>query len=390
MRHKGLKHNPITTLIAICLFAVAGCANTPHELNASPSITQADLLSGQALFDTKNTPMSMPDDDVMKLSATMRDYLEHNIPQEASQRQKLFRLLSLMFSGGNLGISYNPSQTLTAEDTFISGSGNCLAVSYLFASMAEELGLTPEFQNVAIPPLWGIENDIIYKYRHVNVKVRLPNKKVYVVDVDLKNNLPTYKTNRISRNNAVAQYYSNRGAHYLGEKDMLKAFLYFKKAIHIDPSQAEFWSNLGVLYTKSDENEYAESAYLTALSMQHDNLTTIGNLASLYGRMGKDDLKVKYQALAAHHNNKNPYLRYVKAAADYKKGNYKSSLEHIKWAIRAERDEPKFYTLLAEIYEETGEEDKAQSATKKSQKVAEKIKALTAHKNMKVRFYSKN
>lgn len=390
MKQTGHRHKSIRTIIGLYLFAVAGCAHGPDLAKVQPSIGQDELLSGAILFDSNINTADLPDDDVMKVSEAMRNYLYHHIPKTASKREKLIKLVTLMFAQGNLGITYDPAQTLTAESTFKSGSGNCLGVSYLFSSMAKELGLTTYFQNVAIPPRWGMQDDTLYKYRHVNVEVPLSGHRSYIVDVNLKANLPTYKTKRISEKSAVAQYYSNKGAKYLAKKDFLNSFLYFKKAIITDPTQADFWTNLGVLYSQTENLKYAESAYQTALALQANNLTTISNIATLYGKMGLDDLNAKYKSLAKRETNKNPYLRFIQALDDFENGDYSNSLSNLTWAIRHEKDEPKFYTLLAQIYEKTNQPEKAQSAILKSQKIAEKLKRIVAGRGMRIRLYSSN
>ena len=391
MRQRGNTHRRIMSIIALCLFAVASCSHEqPIGIQIQPSIAQAELISGKALFDPQVTNQTLPEENVMGLSDAMRDYLNHHIPKKASKREKLSKLLFLVFSQGNLGITYDPSQTLTAEATFKSGSGNCLAVSYLFSSMAKELGLTTHFQNVAIPPIWGMQDDVIYRYRHVNVIVPLTHIKSYIVDVNWRNNLPIYETNRITEKNAIAQYYSNRGADYLAKGDSLNAFLYFKKAITISPDQAEFWSNLGVLYSRAGKYTYAESAYQTALILENDNLTTISNMASLYSKMGQSELQDKYHSLAERENNKNPYFRYIQASRDFEAGDYSNSLSNIEWAIKHEKNEPRFYYLLAQIYGKTDQPEKAQSATLEGKKIAEDLLHLLTDKSMRIKYYTKN
>ena len=391
MRQRGQRHSPISTLIILCLFAVAGCsAHIPDTIGIKSTVTEAELLSGESLFNSEDINTALPEARVMELSETMREYLRANIPEKASKKYKFNRLVMLMFAKGNLGITYDPSQTLTAENTFRSGSGNCLGVSYLFASMAKEIGLTVNFQNVKIPPMWGIENETIYRYRHVNVEVVLPGHVKYIVDVNLRNNRPTYNTNIISIKNAVAQYYSNKGGAFLAKNDALNAFLNFKKAITIDPSQAEFWSNLGVLYINNGKPDYAEAAYLKALERHSNNLTTFTNMSALYEKTGQIELWKKFRTLAERENNKNPYLRYIKASKYFEEGDYSSSLSHIKWAIGHEKDEPKFYHLMARIYVKTGHAQKADSATLQAQKVERRIIKLTADQNMRVRFFTRN
>ena len=386
MKQRRHRYNAKIFMVMICMVAVTGCATQKNTSFIQPALTEAEIISGKVLFDLSTTDMTLPDAGVMKLNSKMRDYLKQNISKSASKTQKLNKLLSLVFSKGNLGITYDRSQTLTAQGTFISGRGNCLGVSYLFSSLAREIGLTTHFRNVDIPPAWSLEEGIIYRYRHVNVEVSLPHNRTIIVDSDEVNNVPTYKANRISTENAVAQYYSNKGAVYLSKSNTLNAFLHFKKAISIDPSQAELWSNLGVLYSKEGKYDYAESAYQISLNLQNDNISTINNMAFLYGRMGKYDLRDKYSELAARQNNKNPYFRFIEANKAFKNGDYPGSLSHIEWAIKHEKYEPKFYKLLSQIYQKTDQPDKAAEATLKGEEAEEKIQRAIDNQGFRVKF----
>lgn len=389
MKQRSYAYNAKIVTIVVCMIAITGCASKSNSNIIQPSIAKADLLSGKILFDLNATDMTLPDAGVMKLNQKMRDYLDQNISRSASKAQKLNTILSLMFSKGNLGIVYDRTQTLTAQGTFVGGRGNCLGVSYLFSSLAREVGLTTYFRNVNIPPAWSLEEGIIYRYRHVNVEVPLPHHKAIIVDSDEVNNVPTYKANRISTQNAVAQYYSNKGAAYLTKNNTLDAFLYFKKAILIDPSQAELWSNLGVLYSKEEKYDYAESAYQTALNLQKNNLSTINNIATLYDKMEKFDLRDKYKQLAARKNNKNPYFHFIEAKKAFKTGDYPVSLSHINSAIKHEKNEPKFYNLLAEVYQKIGQLDKAAEATLKGQEAEDRIQRAIDQQPFRIKFRTK-
>lgn len=235
-----------------------------------------------------------------------------------------------------------------------------------------------------------MENDIVYKYRHVNILVELPHQTRYVIDVNMKNYLPNYKATRLSKKNVIAQYYSNKGAEYLADKDLVNAFRYFKKSIYIDPEQAEFWSNLGVLYSKAEKYDYAENAYKVALGKIHNDITTINNLASLYKKMGEHDLWQYYQSQVEAENNKNPYLRFIKANNNLDSGNYSEALSNIKWAIRRASKEPRFYYFLAKLYEEMGQSEDAKAATDKADSVSEENRLLIMDKALKIRYYAKN
>lgn len=376
-----LSNQKIIFLIVAVLF-LSGCSTLSSKNLNLTGISQADLLSGKALFGDQFTDISLPEDKVLKLSDGMVHFLDRYISKKASKVEKFRVLRSIVFSQGNLGMEYDQNLTLTAREAFRVGSGNCLAFSYLFASMARKLDLKVYFQNVAIPPEWSINNNLSYYYRHVNVGVKIPGHKTQVVDIDGARNKPYYKTKRLSERNVEAQYYGNIGVEYLIEKDNLNAFRYFIKAISLDSSQSEFWSNLGVLYRWAGKNDHAEAAYLISMGKRSDNYTSMNNLVSLYKLTGEKANEEKYRKLSQHHYNKNPYYRYFQALSALEEAQYDKSLSLIGMALKLKKKEPAFYYLLGDIYDKTEKPDQAREARAKGEKIEKNSKKKNKHRRI--------
>ena len=369
----------------LCVTVMSGCSHQLLKDSTPLKVSEAELLSGKGLFANQYANITLPEDKVLKLSDEMISFLDRYIPKDASKNRKFTMLRSIVFNKGNLGMEYNQALTLTARDAFRIGAGNCLAFSYLFASMARRVGLRVSYQDVDIPPEWRMNNKLSYFFRHVNVAVKLPRGQTFIVDIDSVRNKPYYQTKRLSERNVVAQYYENIGVEYLVKKDSLNAFRYFIKAISLDATQSEFWSNLGVLYRRAGKNDHAESAYLISLAKKNDNYTAMNNLVSLYQITEDKVREEKYRKLSQKHYDKNPYYRYFQAYSDYELGDYDASLPNIKWAINHKKNEPDFYYLLAKIYDETGDPERAKSVREKG----EKIEKSTFRKNHYQRTHKK-
>jgi Tfp pilus assembly protein PilF len=354
-------------VLAVCSLLL-GCAG-PLSMRPDPGLPSArELLSGVALFDEAVSPDELPDRDLLGLDQPMRNFVSQAItgPKD-SDSQVVRRLLRAMIRSGLLGLEYHEDLTLTAQEVFHSGGGNCLAFTNLFVAMAREAGLRVSYQQVDVPPAWSADENLLILNQHVNVLVhdtrRLgPTLDELVVDF----NTPWYRGNYpqwpVSDGFAEALFYNNLAVDALRESDARRAFVFFGKALRADPDVPALWTNLGVLYQRNELPDHAESAFRIALAKDANHKSAISNLAKLYEQRGLHELAAEYRERVRRHQEGNPYFHFFKAEQAALAGDFDAALALVDRAIRLRKDEHKFHFLRAEILARTGREEASRAS----------------------------
>jgi len=175
----------------------------------------------------------------------------------------------------------------------------------------------------------------------------------------------------IPDNRAFAQYYNNLGSKYLAGGMGSDSYRYFVKAVKIDPELSFAWSNLGVAYSRNNQIEAAEKAYMQALAINRGRddtsaMSVMSNLAKLYKRIGNAKRAAFYENEVASFRNKNPYYHFSIGKVAYENGRYEESVKDFKEAIRKKEDEHLFHFALALSYFKLGDIDDAEKSLKKA------------------------
>ena len=78
--------------------------------------------------------------EVLALSAEMREFLDSHVDRKATDSLKLRQLVSAIIDPSTFGLVYD-DRTRTAAGTFRARRGNCLSFSNMFVAMARDVGL---------------------------------------------------------------------------------------------------------------------------------------------------------------------------------------------------------------------------------------------------------
>lgn len=81
-------------------------------------------------------------------------------------------------------------------------------------------------------------------------------------------------------------YFNALGTCYYLKNDMIKASLFYNKAIDLDKDYAPAWNNLGVLFLKDKEDQKARDNFKKASDMSPFSATPRFNLAQIYLQYG--------------------------------------------------------------------------------------------------------
>jgi len=377
-------------LILSCLLGLLLSACTQQPVispNTAPTAI-SELLDGKTLIRAGySTGYVPPQENVLALSEEMHAFLELYVPSKGTRQQKLDALLYALMHKGILGIDYNPASTYTARDTFENQSGNCVGFSVLFVAMARELGLNVRFNNVEVPPVWGFQGKSTFLfYKHINSIVKLAHGVDKVVDINIQRYQHHYRQKKLSDNEALAQYYNNRGVDYLLAEDYASAFNYFRKGLSLDPEAEYIWSSLGTLYRRVGLLSDAETAYLQGLSFGSRNLVILNNLSHLYNAMGRYDIAERYNRRVQSARDSNPYYRFALAQKAFANNSYDEAMREIEFALKKKKREHQFWYLAARISDRLDGSEMADEYLQRAMELVEDQEVLDRYRATKLQF----
>jgi tetratricopeptide (TPR) repeat protein len=325
-----------------------------------PVLDKDELLSGAAfgVAPTVDPPISRA--QAFEVDGAMRAFVAARTGRARQERAKLFTLLDAMKDIDLFALDYAVTSTYTPPVTFREREGNCLSATMLFVLLAREAGLDVDYQLVSVPPTWSDAPDIIVVSSHVNALVKARNDRDYVVDFNEIAYDERFPSHEIGDNYVLALFYNNLGAEALIRKDNALSFRYFKAAIGADPSISAVWSNLGVLYARQGLDEYAEAAYLQALSGSARNRTALTNLVNLYEARGDHAAAEAYRERVRRYQDRNPYYHFALAERAYSEQRLDDALAAVNRALRLKGDEREFHHLRGMTYLALGRESEAE------------------------------
>jgi tetratricopeptide (TPR) repeat protein len=342
---------------------VGGCANTGPTPAGGP-VTAADL-AGVARLETTafGGPGDAPEVDVLALTDAMRRFADDTVRNLDNRHARLLALEEALFNPNDLKIEYT-GRTYTAAEAFATRAGDCLSLSNLFVALARYAGIEAHFQEVSRLYTFGRSQDheLFVVRHHINVTGPTGSGTDYVIDFTPDDPRDRTVAFRVPDTRARAQYYNNIAMEAFTAGDARRAVPWLKRAILTDPHVDFVWSNLGVVYGRSGSRAAAEAAYRVALRVNPEHLPTMANLSILYHAMGRTADAERLQRLVQHYRLKNPYYRLELADAAYRERRYEDALEHMRTAVRLQRDDAELQYALAKVYRTLGREHEARSA----------------------------
>jgi Flp pilus assembly protein TadD len=362
---------PSVVLRAILVCAVTlvlGCASAPPR-RAAAGITLDELRAGAAFGVEQDASALVRPEEVLAVSAEMRDFLETHVTRSAARVVRLQQLTHAIISGGSFRLEYDET-TRTASETFHARRGNCLSFSSMFVAMARHVGLNAHYEEVDTPPDWSLRNEAFVLNRHLNVLVDLGKEGERVVDFNIDDFRASYDKRTVSDARALAHYFNNMAVESMQRGETRSALSYFRRATDEDPLFSPAWTNLGILYVREGHPTYAEASYLQALTADAGDLVAMSNLASLYERRGDPERAALYRSEVIDHRQRNPYYRFQRAREAFLAQDYDGAIRHLKQAIRQKRNEDQFYFLLGMSYMKKGDDRTARRWLSQAEKVA--------------------
>ena len=310
-----------------------------------------------------------PDVDILAVTPEMEVFLEQYVLPYRDARTRFNMLTLAVVSSGVLGFHYNETRTLTASEAFETRSGNCIGFANLMVALARKSGLTAKYQEVRRMAEWSSRADTLLLVKHINVVISGPGFS-YVVDVSGLNFRSEAPTRLVSDAYAKTLFYNNIGAEALLKNELPTAWGYLAAATRFRSGASDPWSNLGVVYNRNGQVRDAETAYREAIRINSRDYSAMNNLYELY--LTEENLPAAEQL--AHkvdqYRRKNPYYLMKLGEIAAQEGDFETSIDLIKRALKKKDDDALLYFALAKTHFLSGNTMAANSSLGQARELA--------------------
>ena len=327
--------------VFVLLIALAGCAAPPP-----PAPPPDDGVFNDALFQPPSQPLDVS--RLFELTPAMRRYIAERIEPQLWRKAAPNALLDALYTQGELRLEYDAAQTRTAAEAFEARKGNCLSLVIMTAAFARELGLTVRFRDVLDRPAIEPNGDLTFVVGHVNLAMAggpgtlrpgSVDTTWLIVDFLPGQDLGRQQWREVNEGRIRAQFMNNRAAEELARGRVDDAYWWLRGARAQDPSFANLYNTLGVLYRHRGALPEAERALRAALALDPTNEHVAGNLAGLQVALGR--------APAVAEGPRPASSRYVEARRALDDGQLKQALLMLQGELGLTPRNPELHHLLA-------------------------------------------
>ncbi len=336
-------------------------------------------------FELKQQISIESEHEIFALNQQAKHFIRQTMQLMRRPEEKMKSLIHGVFDRSKMNLLYRGDANTVASDTFNNRSANCLSMSIMMYSLANEAGFDVKFQEVIVPEYWTRREGYTLLNGHINLKVSTKNANTafsfyrpsYQVDFDpqaARNSLPK---KMVSKQYVVAMFYNNKGAN----QDFDRAYVYFTEALKLKPTFQSAWINLGILYRHKGLFEQAEQAYKYALNIDDKSLTAWENLAHLYTYTNRQELAKTLFTKIQSQRKRNPYYHLTLGEQHYERKNWDEALAHFRRALALDRSRHEVYFGLAKVYFELGELERSERFLKQARTKADSRSLVSKYQN---------
>ncbi|MEO6138678.1 MAG: tetratricopeptide repeat protein [Luteimonas sp.] len=340
------------------ILATAIALTTPLGASSIPGRPDASAVSASV---RENEVMAIPPELKLRLRSALGT-------QSFSDTLKMQRLMGFLIADDGLGMTYEAGATYTVGQAYVARKANCLTFTLMVVALAEEVGLKAYPQEEGETLLWQQIDGTVYRENHINAVIRVGAHQ-YTIDPTTDTVLLSQPPKLVNRARLLAHYYDNVAVDALQRGALSEALSSVQAALKVDPSYAPIWSNAGVMYLHEGDTSMARSAYERALSLDPFNASALFNMVQLLHGI-KDDREGDYRARLAKVEQRDPIQQLLEGLDFERSGNLGQAIANVKHAIQLKSNEPRFYAILARLYERSGDVGQARSALWTAQSIS--------------------
>ncbi len=350
--------------------AVDSIVRTALALAAALALATATAATGDDLA-AQIRDLGLDPEEITRplyLNDEMKRWVREVMPRAAPEVTRLKVLLQALQESSNFDFQYQAGYTGTAEEVFESSKFNCLSFSMLFVSLARDLGLPAFYLNLKQDQDYEKVGDLVVVSRHLTAGYGFVKDRT-ILEFDLGPEINYLLADPISDLEALALYYSNRGAEQLRDGQVKAAHDTLRVATTLVPDLAQAWVNLGVARRRMGNLDAAEEAYFKAVELERRNLAAYQNLLTLQRLRGRKNAAGEMIELLDRRNNHNPYIYLSLGDLSLEVGRVDEAERFFRRALRLARHEAETHAAMGLWALAAGKVDKAETWYKRAHEI---------------------
>lgn len=291
-------------------------------------------------------------------------------------RPKLQALLEGIYrpeDQGGLGMTYDNAYTRTVAEAWRDRKGNCLTMTAFYVAACKSIDLKVQYAEALNTNRWRRVGSTIRFERHVVSLVQIPPTEDLVADFlpQLRRRMGVYRVEVLTERRMKALFFANRAVEHMDEGRLDLALDFAQTSIRVDPQLSVGWNIRGVVERNSGSVEAAEHSFRTALRLEPQDSTSLGNLETLLRVSGRDREAAALREQAHEIRKHDPYFNAFLAEEAMGEGDLDEALRRINTAIKIQPHDPDFHLARARIHLLAGKTDAAIKAIQEAQRRAE-------------------
>jgi tetratricopeptide (TPR) repeat protein len=263
---------------------------------------------------------------------------------------------------------YAAGHSTVAAETWQQKRGDCLSLTVLAFSMAREMNMVSQMQEVRVPVLFDRRDSFDFINEHVNVLFRRSGPLNWLegrlqsddMIVDFEPQIGWNREGQALSDNAIlARYYNNIAAEHLVSERRTLAYAYFKAAILAEPGYPSSYGNLALLYRHAGLLADAEQLLRYAIVLSDAATFPVSSLHKLLLEQGRTTEAEQYARLLQSRRDKDPYYWIGLGLQHLQDGKIRQSISALEEAQRLTNGFAEVHRYLAVAYWRAGEPARA-------------------------------
>ncbi|MFZ6656039.1 tetratricopeptide repeat protein [Undibacterium sp. TJN19] len=331
----------------------------------------------------------------------MTRYLQNEVSPQLLKKGAQRALFDALSAKNQIQLEYDAEMTRNAAQAFQARSGNCLSLVLMTASLAKELGLNVQYQNVMLSESWSRTNEMYFSSGHVNIVLgKRPILSQYgneynpsmIIDFLPPSEIRGQRSEIIGEQTVIAMYLNNRAAELMAQHQVNDAYWFAREALQADPHFLVAYNTLGVVYRQHGDLALAESVFKQILAQEPDNTMALSNLVETLRKADRPQDALTYASRLEKLQPYPPFYFFNRGLAAMEKRDFKEAKTLFKKEITRDPNYDEFHLWLALAHLNLGEMPEAtdelilakdNSTTRKSRDLylskLEKIRTSSTH-----------